>query len=135
MKKSLITVMLLISVIMCSSCYGTKTQVGSYREIVKVEKTDTYNYSKGKQAYLFWGFLPLGRTQVATPMHGNCQVKTRMGFLDACVSLVTGGLFSMQTIKVRVPRVMSNVYSDATPLNEDANCIVDVAEFGGLVEE
>ena len=135
MKKSLVTVMLMIVVIMCSSCYATKTQVGFYREIVKMEKADTYTYFKGKQAYLFWGLLPLGRTQVATPRHGNCQIKTHMGFVDACVSLVTGGLVSMQTIKVSVPRVMRKTYSDATPLNEDANCIVDVAEFGGLVEE
>ena len=115
MKKSLFLVSALAAALMLTSCFGTKTYVGQYREIVKVEKQDTYNYSKGKQAYFLWGFFPMGRTQVATPEHGNCQVKTRFGALDMLVSVLTGGIFSMQTIKVEAPKVMSGTYSEVVP--------------------
>ena len=131
-RKSLMLFSVAISLLF-SSCFGTKTAVGHYRELVKVEKTDTYNYSKGKQAYLFWGFLPLGRTQIATPPHGNCQVKTRVGFLDMTLTLVTGGLFTMQTIKVKAPKVMDSTYSEAIILPDGAvyeieSEMVEVAE-------
>lgn len=128
MKKQFLLLLVLGAVLLLPSCYSTKTQVGTYREQVKVEDTDTYNYSKGKQAYLFWGFLPLGRTQVATPQHGNCQVKTRQGFLDALVSVLTGGIFSMQTIKVKAPKVSSQHYSeDLAPTCETGT--PDMAEY------
>ena len=110
-RKSLMLFAVAISLLF-SSCFGTKTAVGHYREMVKVEDVDTYNYSKGKQAYLFWGFLPMGRTQVATPPHGNCQIKTRHGFLDMLVTVLTGGIFSMQTIKVKAPKALDSSYSE-----------------------
>lgn len=113
-KKSFL-VLAVAGALLLSSCYGTKTQVGRYREIVKVEDQDTYNYSKGKQAYFLWGFFPMGRTQVATPEHGNCQIKTRHGVLDMLVTVLTGGIFSMQTIKVKAPKVTSDTYSEAVP--------------------
>lgn len=114
--------------LLLSSCFGTKTHVGQYREIVKVEEQDTYNYSKGKQAYFLWGFFPMGRTQIATPAHGNCQVKTRFGALDMLVSVLTGGIFSMQTVKVKAPKVMSGTYSESEPASDEA---IEVAEADG----
>lgn len=130
MKKQFM-LLAVIAAATLSSCYSTKTSVGTYREQVKVEKTDTYNYSKGKQAYLFWGFIPLGRTQVATPQHGNCQVKTRQGFLDALVTLLTGGVFSMQTIKVKAPKTSSQHYSESMPPCDTDGDIatIDVSEL------
>ena len=85
------------------SCYGTRTAVGNYRELVKVEKADTYTYAKGKQAYLFWGLIPLGRTQVATPADGSCQIRTCANFADVLVEALTGGIVTMRTIKVLAP--------------------------------
>ena len=122
-RKSLMLFAVAISLLF-SSCFGTKTAVGHYREMVKIENTDTYNYSKGKQAYLFWGFLPMGRTQVATPPHGNCQVKTRVGFLDMLLTLVTGGLFSMQTIKVKAPKALDSTYSEIYMLPNGSICVL-----------
>ncbi len=112
MVKKLFFVIAVTSALLLSSCMSTKTQVGRYREIVKVENKDTYNYSKGKQVYFLWGFFPMGRTQVATPEHGNCQIKTRHGALDMLVTVLTGGIFSMQTIKVKAPKVLSNTNSE-----------------------
>ena len=78
------------------SCMTTRTSVGSYRET----EGDEYVYAKGKQCYLFWGLVPLGRTRVATPADGNCEVRTRYGFWDAFLSVITGGIFEMQSIRV-----------------------------------
>ena len=131
MRKSFFLLLVLTAALTLPSCYSTRTQVGHYRELVKVEDVDTYTYSKGKQAYLFWGFFPMGRTQVATPEHGNCQVKSRCGFLDALVSVLTGGIFSMQTIKVKAPKVMNDTYSEAIPANmedviESPNAAIEI---------
>ena len=78
------------------SCMTTRTSVGSYRET----EGDEYVYAKGKQCYLFWGLVPLGRTRVTTPADGNCEVRTRYGFWDAFLSVITGGIFEMQSIRV-----------------------------------
>lgn len=122
MGKKLFSVLAVASALLLSSCYGTKTQVGHYRELVKVEDQDTYTYSKGKQAYFLWGFFPMGRTQIATPEHGNCQIKTRHGALDMLVTVLTGGIFSMQTIKVKVPKVMNDTYSEVIPPYDYEDC-------------
>ena len=116
MRRKTIMLLAVAVTLMLSSCYGTKTAVGHYREMVKIEDVDTYNYSKGKQAYFLWGFFPMGRTQVATPPHGNCQIKTRHGFLDMLVTVLTGGIFSMQTIKVKAPKALDSSYSEVIVL-------------------
>lgn len=103
MKKLLVLIVILSSLTL-SSCWSTRTYCGSYREDVRDSKMDSYKYAKSKQAYLFWGLIPLGRTTVATPDHGSCEIRTRHGFLDAFVSLITGGIITMQTIKVSAPR-------------------------------
>lgn len=138
MKKNLFVMATLVVALLMSSCYGTKTYVGAYREMVKVEKDETYTYSKGKQVYLFWGFLPLGRTQVATPPNGTCQIKTRHGFLDMLVTVVTGGLFSMQTIKVKAPKSLKSNYSDTMLQPGEIEYIdadIDVAELDMAVPQ
>ena len=93
----LLTITLAISL---PSCMTTKTQVGSYKET----KGTSYKYSKGKQFWLFWGFLPVGRTNVNTPASGNCEVVTKFTLLDAVISGVTGGIVISYTIKVKAKR-------------------------------
>ena len=85
---------------MFSSCLTTKTNVGEYKEM----QGDEYTYSKGKQMWLFWGLIPIGRTNVNTPKVGNCQVITRFNFGDALISTITGGIFTTYTIKVRAKK-------------------------------
>ncbi|MBU0613717.1 hypothetical protein KJ766_00310 [Patescibacteria group bacterium] len=84
-----------------TSCMTTKTNVGAYRE----KQGSVYTYAKGKQFWLFWGFIPLGRTSVNTPGDGDCQVVTRYNFGDVLISGLTGGLVSAYTIKVKAKRV------------------------------
>ncbi len=109
MKKTVLQtlIVLLVSIILLPSCMVTRTSVGNYKEKEKLG-AKTYLYDKGKQCYLFWGLLPLGRTNVDTPADGNCQIRTSYGFWDAFVSVITGGIFEMQTIKVRALRPTEN---------------------------
>ena len=92
---------LLIGSLLMSSCMTTKTSVGSYKE----SEGSSYVYSKSKQVWLFWGFLPLGRTDSSTPVSGDCQVITRFNGIDFLVSSITGGIVTTKTIKVKAKRV------------------------------
>lgn len=78
----------------------TKTNVGSYRET----KGNEYTYAKGKQMWLFWGIMPIGRTNVNTPKDGNCEVVTRFNVTDAIISGLTGGILTSYTIKVNAKK-------------------------------
>jgi len=53
--------------------------------------------------YLFGGLMSIGHTRVIMPADGNCEIRTRHGFFDAFVTAITGGVFSVQTIKVNAP--------------------------------
>jgi hypothetical protein len=81
-----------------TSCMTTKTPVGEF--LGQEGKTTTYD--KGKQFWLFWGILPIGKTHVSTPGHGNCQVVTKFKVSDALISGLTGGLVTSYSIKVEV---------------------------------
>lgn len=83
-----------------TSCMTTKTSVGEYKEIQGKE----YTYAKGKQVWLFWGILPLSRTNVNTPGDGNCQVITRINIADFLITGITAGLVSTETIKIKAKK-------------------------------
>ena len=95
MKATKIIIMIFIACTL-TSCMTTRTSINKYKET----PGQTYKYSKGKQMYLFWGLIPIGRTSVATPVNEPCQVRTSYRFADVLLTSITGGVFSMQTIKV-----------------------------------
>ncbi len=82
------------------SCMTTKTPVGSYTETVGKE----YTYAKGKQLWLFWGLVPIGRTNVNTPNDGNCEVVTKFNFGDVLISGLTAGIVTSYSIKVNAKK-------------------------------
>lgn len=96
-KKSL---SVLFAITLLTSCMTTKTSVGGYRE----KSGNEYTYGKGKQVWLFWGIMPMGRTNVSTPPDGSCEVITRFNFGDFLISGITGGIVTTQTIKVKAKR-------------------------------
>jgi len=100
--KSLTIVGLLAIIVSTSltSCMTTKTDVGAYRE----KQGNEYTYAKGKQIWLFWGIMPLGRASVNTPGDGDCQVITRFNVGDFLISGLTGGIVTTQTIKVKAKK-------------------------------
>ena len=83
-----------------TSCMTTKTNVGAYKETQGSE----YTYAKGKQLWLFWGILPLGRTNISTPVDGNCKVITRFNVADALISCLTVGILTSHTIKIKAKK-------------------------------
>ena len=95
MKKIIAVAILLISF---SSCMMTKTPVGAYLETPGKEVT----FDNGKQFWLFWGIMPIGRTHVNTPSNGNCQVTTKIRLTDFIISGLTGGIVTSTSIKVEV---------------------------------
>lgn len=78
----------------------TKTSVGAYKQT----QGEVYKYAKGKQLWIFWGLLPIGRTNVNTPGDGNCEIVTRHTIGDAIISIVTFGILTSYTIKVNAKR-------------------------------
>lgn len=87
-----------------TSCLTTKTSVGAYKEA----QGNEYTYAKGKQFWLFWGFLPLGRTNVNTPGDGDCEVVTKFKFVDVLLSGLTGGIVTSYSIKVNAKKKSVN---------------------------
>jgi hypothetical protein len=59
-------------------------------------------FDKGKQFWLFWGIVPLGRTHLSTPTNGNCQVTTKIKLGDFIISGLTAGIVTSTSIKVEV---------------------------------
>lgn len=98
MKQVFIIVFGLFILLGMSSCMTTKTSVGEFRDLPGKEVT----YAKGKQFWLFWGIVPIGRTDVPAPSHGNCQVVTKFKISDFLISAITGGLLTTYSIEVRV---------------------------------
>lgn len=90
---------LLAVLLLFSSCMVTRTTIGD-GPVGKQGKTEVY--SKSKQFYLFWGFVKLGKGQPAIPEDKNLQVKTSYNAFDALLTTLTGGIFSMQTVKIIV---------------------------------
>lgn len=100
--KSLL-ILLVITLILSltlNSCMITKTSVGQFTEI----RGQEYTYAKGKQLWLFWGLVPLGRTNVNTPKDGVCQVVTKYDLADFLITGLTGGVLSSYTIKVKAKK-------------------------------
>lgn len=97
LKKSVFMLLVLVATsIFFTSCMTTKTSVGNYTETQGQE----YIYAKGKQLWLFWGLVPVGRTNVNTPGDGNCEVVTRFNFGDVLIGGLTGGIVTSYSIKV-----------------------------------
>lgn len=98
MKKVLFT--LALSGALLTSCMTTKTPVGNYLSQQGREVT----YDKGKQMWLFWGIVPIGRQHVNTPSSGDCQVVTRFRLSDVLISGLTAGILTSYSIKVEVKK-------------------------------
>ena len=99
MKKS--ALLLVLSVLMfLPSCMTTNTNVKNYDDLDGQE----YYYAKGKQNYLFWGLLPLGKPNIQVPEDEPCQIRTTTTFVDGLVSDLTIGIFSMQSVRVLTKR-------------------------------
>ena len=80
-----------------ASCMTTSTTVGSYNE----DPGKQYTYATGKQLWIGFGLLPIGKTTVATPADGNCEVISKFVFGDFLISSLTGGILTSRTIIIK----------------------------------
>ena len=80
-----------------SSCMTTSTTTGTYLE----DTGKSFTYAKGRQLWLGYGLIPLGKTDVNTPSDGNCEVISKFTFGDFLISGVTFGIVSSRTIIVK----------------------------------
>lgn len=128
MKQIKIFVVLFAMLVSATSCMTTRTSVGNFN----AQQGQTYQYAKGKQCYLFWGLIPLGHTSVATPESGDCQVRTRFGFVDWLVSGVTGGIFSMQSVRVYAKHSVAD--NDAFKVGDVVTCKKGTKYVKGTIE-
>ena len=99
MKNALIFSLLFLSLISLNSCFVNRTTVGNG----PIGKSgETVKYSHQKQMYLFWGLVAIGQAQPKLPIDCGYQIKTSFNVIDAIVSTITGGIFSMRTQKTLV---------------------------------
>ena len=149
--------LLVLLIVITTSCFVTKTNVGRYADL----EGKPYTYAKGKQVTLFWGLIPMGYTDVRTPPDGNCQIITKFNFGDLLVDLITGGIVNIHTIKVKAKQKTEEVspaptisyhgfkigdnvtwqYNDKTILhgtisnfNDDKTCFVFIEEYKRVVK-
>ncbi len=91
-----ITGLILIVILLFTSCMSVKTNVGRFKELPGKE----YKYSKSKQVWLFYGTVPFGKTDISTPSDGQCKIIVCKNGFDLIISGITGGFIKCQTIKV-----------------------------------
>jgi len=93
-------ILLFTASLVLSSCMTTKTTIGAFTE----DQGREYIYDKGKQLWIFWGLMPIGRTDVSTPADGDCEVITHFTLTDALITGLTGGIVTSYSIKVKAKK-------------------------------
>lgn len=86
-------------------------------------------HSRAKQGYIFWGLVPLGRPQPATPSHGNYQIKTGFNIGDAILNTLTLGIVTFRTVRIIVhtdDQSFSHIYKKGSKISfqKDKNSFV-----------
>jgi Bor protein len=99
MKSVLKCSFLLTLLLSLNSCFINRTQVG-YIEPIKGAKM--VKYEKKKQMYVLWGLMALKKPDIKAPTECGYIVKTSFNGIDAIVSFLTVGIFSMRTVKIEV---------------------------------
>jgi hypothetical protein len=81
-----------------SSCLTTKTSIGAFEN----SKTTEYTYSQSGQVWIFWGLVPVGRTQVKLPKDCNYQIIERYNAGNIFGMVLTLGFIHSRSIIVKV---------------------------------
>jgi hypothetical protein len=122
MKK--IALLLAISIIL-SSCMVTKTYVGQYQNLPGKE----LRYAKGRQFWIFWGLLPMGRTNVKTPLDGHCEIKTSYDFVDLLVRTITAGFITSYSIEVSAKSEISTTTENNSITTRPVSAKIETAKL------
>ena len=98
MKNAFKISLLFLVLLSLNSCYVNRTTVGNG----PIGKGESVRYSHKKQLYLFWGLVAINQSQPQLPVECGYQIKSSFNAIDAIVSGLTGGIFSMRSVKVLV---------------------------------
>lgn len=106
--KSTYIISLFSILFLFSSCYTTHFTVGD-GPIKDQGKQETYD--KAKQMWLLWGLFVINDGNPNTPSDNNYMIKTKFTFGDILITSLTGGVFTIKSVKVKVKKVKaSNSY-------------------------
>lgn len=94
--KRFIILGVITSVFLFPSCMTQKTKVGQFAKL-QAEGAEEYRYAKGKQMWIVWGLIPIGRTNLNTPSDGTCEIVTRTNVVDILVTGITLGFIRIRT--------------------------------------
>ena len=117
MKKFIIFI---LSVMVFTSCYTTKTYVGNYKQLSKTMQS--YEYDQARQFYVISGLVPLGRPQPKMP-NEPCMIQVKSKFVDYLLSLGTFGILSSRTVEVFALQGGSAYKLNATESTETVPCV------------
>lgn len=85
-----------LAIFLTTSCLVERVQVGSY----DASKKSTI-LTKSKDIYLFWGIVPLRRTEKRIKVK-DYEKTVRRSVFDTVVFYGTAGIFSFYTVTIRV---------------------------------
>jgi hypothetical protein len=100
MKNAFKTSALFLILLSLNSCFVNRVTVGEG----PIGKGESVRYSHKKQLYLFWGLVAINQSQPKLPAECGYQIKSSFNAIDGIVSALTGGIFSMRSVKVLVFR-------------------------------
>ncbi len=107
MKKLLLLISIVVCGIMMQSCMTTRTPVGDYYQAQHTER-----YSKSKQAWLFFGLVPLGRTHTNTPNDGRpCMIEEKYTFGDVVLNGLCSWMLGLHFRTIKCYVAVDNGYS------------------------
>lgn len=90
-------ILFILSIVVFTSCYTTKTYVGNYKQLSKTMQS--YEYDQARQFYVISGLVPLGRPQPKMP-NEPCMIQVKSKFVDYLLSFGTFGILSSRTVEV-----------------------------------
>lgn len=90
-------ILFILSIVVFTSCYTTRTYIGNYKQLSKTMQS--YEYDQARQFYVISGLVPLGRPQPKVP-NEPCMIQVKSKFVDYLLSLGTFGILSSRTVEV-----------------------------------
>lgn len=79
-----------------AGCMTTTTVVGDHDK----QTGEVYVYDEVRQAWLFWGIIPINKARATIPDDGSYKLVTHRNGLDCVVEILTGGIVVTYTITV-----------------------------------
>ncbi len=97
MKAIKVTLIIISTIILATSCTIQRTAVGNYNEV----QCDKKLLTKEKEVALFWELIPIRKVDKKIKVK-NYEKVSKRGFFDTVVFYGTAGIISFHTVKIYV---------------------------------